>query len=236
VVAGFAAALALVGALVLAALGLLVGLGWWAPALVGAIAGAVAGRLIVQRGADRIIPAVGAAPLTDAPRLENLVDGLCVTNGIAHPRLYVIETPTINACAVGSDPRHSSLIVTRGALDGFTRIELEAVVARELALVKRGHAALASVVAAIASIWPGASPRLLPERSDVLADLEAVRFTRYPPGLIQALDKVRAAPAVSGAPHWTHHLWVESPDGSDADGSGTFHSPIDERIATLREL
>lgn len=231
----FGATLALLGALVFGIVGLLLALGWW-PALVGAVAGALLGRLLVQRAVGRIVAGIGAVPLGDAPRLENLVEGLCVANGIVRPRLVVVEAPAHNACAVGLNPRHSTLIVTRGLLDHLTRIELEGVVARELALVKSGHAALATVVAVIASFSPALAQRLLPERADVVADMAAVGLTRYPPGLLDALDKIRRDPGLDQVPRWTRHLWIEDPEGPASGRSGPFHSSIDERIATLREL
>ncbi|MFP3906254.1 MAG: hypothetical protein ACLFWR_04435 [Acidimicrobiales bacterium] len=231
----FGASLAALGALVLGLAGVLVGVGWW-PAILGAVLGAGVGRLLVQRGVDHITSGVGAVPLLDAPRLENLVEGLCVTNGIARPRFYVIEIPSRNALAIGLTPRHARLIVTRGLLEDLSRIELEGVVARQLALVKSGQAALASVMAVIARVWPGAPQRLLPARADVIADIEGVSFTRYPPGLLEALAKIQADPTVPGVPRWTQHLWIEDPVASAVGRPGPFHSPIDERIATLREL
>jgi heat shock protein HtpX len=221
-----------VGAVVAA---LVAALGWWLVA-VGALVGAVVATSVLARGVAGITASIGAVRLADAARLENLVDGLCVTNGIAHPQLYVVEHPGRNACAVGISPNHAHLVVTRGALDDLGRIELEAIVARELALIKSGYAALASVVAVIARFWPAMASRLLPERVDVIADLEGVSFTRYPPGLLEALDKVRQEPSVPSAPRWTRHLWIDDPVEPAPGRTGPFHSPIDERIATLREL
>lgn len=232
---GFATTVATVIGVALLVVGLVTGLGWWL-GLVGALIGAALARLHVQRSVERVIGAVGAVALDDAPRLENLVDGLCVANGIAHPRLVVIESAARNACVVGLSPRHSTLIVTRGLLDRLSRIELEGLVARELAQVKSGHAALATVVAAIASVWSGAPPRLLPARADLLADLDGVTSTRYPPGLISALQRVAEAPHLAAAPRWTRHLWIDDPVGPADGRAGSLHSPIDERIDTLREL
>jgi heat shock protein HtpX len=226
---------ALVVGAALAALGVVLGVGWW-PGVLGLVIGAGLARLHVQRSVDRVVDAVGAVPLGDAPRLENVVDGLCVANGIAHPRLMVVETAARNACVLGLNQRHSTLLVTRGLLDHLSRIQLEGVVARQLALVKSGHAALATVVAAIAPVWSGAPQRLLPARADLLADLDGVGYTRYPPGLIDALQTVAAAPQIAAAPRWTRHLWIDDPVGPADGRAGSLHSTIDERIATLREL
>jgi heat shock protein HtpX len=159
-----------------------------------------------------------------------------VANGISHPRLMVVETAARNAFVVGLNPRSTTFVVTRGLLDHLSRIELEGIVARQLALVKSGQTALATVVAAIAPLWSSAPRRLLVDRADLLADLDAVTTTRYPPGLIGALQSVAVAPHLAAAPRWTRHLWIEDPV-APADGrAGSIHSSIDERIATLREL
>jgi heat shock protein HtpX len=75
--------------------------------------------------------------------------------------------------------------------------------------------------------------------------MSAVEITRYPPGLISALEKLKADQAVvSTANVATAHLWIEEPVAHMDDNprrsrfSHLFdsHPPLDERIAALREL
>lgn len=82
-------------------------------------------------------------------------------------------------------------------------------------------------------------------RRDPLADLSAVSLTRYPPGLIAALDALRTTSTVaSAASRATAHLWIASPLArTPAEGRLSrinrmydTHPPLDERIAALREL
>lgn len=82
-------------------------------------------------------------------------------------------------------------------------------------------------------------------RREPLADLAAVEITRYPPGLIGALEKVRDGSAVvRGGHRSTAHLWLQEPMAhhddppAKAHWSHLFdtHPPIDDRIAALREL
>jgi heat shock protein HtpX len=70
-------------------------------------------------------------------------------------------------------------------------------------------------------------------------------MTRYPPGLIAALEKIRAVGGVThAATPATAHLWLEQPlsgvgdDGRPGDPHRQFvtHPPLDERIQLLREL
>ena len=82
-------------------------------------------------------------------------------------------------------------------------------------------------------------------RREALADASAVQMTRYPPGLISALEKLLADTTVThSASKATAHLWIEQPMSGVGD-RGKFgslnnlfdtHPPLEERIAALREL
>src|SRR4051812_36503602 len=82
-------------------------------------------------------------------------------------------------------------------------------------------------------------------KRETLADVSACQLTRYPPGLISALEKLRDDVTVThSATTATAHLWIEQPLSGVGD-SGKFgtlnrmfdtHPPLDERIALLREL
>jgi heat shock protein HtpX len=78
--------------------------------------------------------ATGAVPVTrqDVPVLYNLVENLCISRGLAMPKLYVIDTDVMNAYASGIDQKSYAITVTRGLLDALDRDELEAVLAHEL--------------------------------------------------------------------------------------------------------
>ena len=82
-------------------------------------------------------------------------------------------------------------------------------------------------------------------RRETLADVSACQMTRYPPGLISALEKLRDDTTVThSATTATAHLWIEQPMSGVGD-EGKFgrlnrmfdtHPPLEERIALLREL
>jgi heat shock protein HtpX len=82
-------------------------------------------------------------------------------------------------------------------------------------------------------------------RRETLADVSGVELTRYPPGLISALEKLRDDYTVVGSTsHATAHLWIEQPQALE-EGEGRIarinrmfdtHPPLEERIALLREL
>lgn len=80
---------------------------------------------------------------------------------------------------------------------------------------------------------------------ETLADVSACQMTRYPPGLISALEKLQADTTVThSASTATAHLWIEQPlsgvgDQGRLGGPHRWfdtHPPLEERIALLREL
>ena len=82
-------------------------------------------------------------------------------------------------------------------------------------------------------------------RRESLADVTGVSLTRYPPGLVSALEKLRDDQTVvhSGS-RATAHLWIESPVArTESEGKLAWlgrmfdtHPPLEERIQALREL
>ena len=82
-------------------------------------------------------------------------------------------------------------------------------------------------------------------RRETLADVSGVELTRYPPGLISALEKLRDDYTVVGSTsHATAHLWIEQPQAVEEEEGRMSrinrmfdtHPPLEERIALLREL
>ncbi|MEY3132771.1 MAG: putative protease HtpX [Actinomycetota bacterium] len=82
-------------------------------------------------------------------------------------------------------------------------------------------------------------------RRETLADVSAVQLTRYPPGLISALEKLQADSTVThSASMATAHMWIEQPLSgvNDTGRLGFFHKlfnthpPLADRIALLREI
>ncbi len=88
----------------------------------GAIVDAVTGA----RGLDR----------GDDPRLYGLLENLCISRGMAVPRLKILETDALNAFASGLRADGVGITVTRGLLDALDDRELEAVLAHELTHIR----------------------------------------------------------------------------------------------------
>ena len=98
---------------------------------------------------------------------------------------------------------------------------------------------------ALAPLVAQVMQRTISRRREVLADMSGVEMTRYPPGLISALEKLRDdSTVVHATSHATAHLWIEQP-AAQTESEGRLsrfnrmfdtHPPLDERIALLREL
>jgi len=205
--------------------------------LVGLVLGVAVGGGVVALAssrADRIALARAGAVRSepaDHPRFHNVVEGLCVAAGVPKPALHVVDDPALNTMSVGRAPHEASLVATTGLLDGLTRIELEGIIAHELSHVRQLDILPATLaVALLGPIAPGLIPRVLGARRESLADVTGVSLTRYPPGLISALEKVRDSPELRSSDRAIAHLWIEAP------AAPTDHPPLDERIQALREL
>jgi heat shock protein HtpX len=107
--------------------------------LVLALAIAAVMSFASYRYGDRIVLRVSRAKPAgeqEYPRLHNIVEGLAIAAGIPKPAVYVIPEEAPNAFATGRNPEHASVAVTQGLLDTLNRVELEGVLAHELAHVR----------------------------------------------------------------------------------------------------
>jgi heat shock protein HtpX len=81
-------------------------------------------------------------------------------------------------------------------------------------------------------------------KRESLADVSGIELTRYPPGLISALKKLRDdTTVVRTGSRATAHLWIESPLQRKGGGAGAWlnrlfdtHPPLEERIQALEHL
>jgi len=72
-------------------------------------------------------------------RLRNVVEEMALASGIPAPEIYVLEQEAgINAFAAGFSPSDAAIAVTRGALESFTRDELQGVIAHEFSHIFNG--------------------------------------------------------------------------------------------------
>lgn len=72
----------------------------------------------------------------DNPYVYRMVENLCLTAGMPMPKVYIMNTPAMNAFATGRDPEHASIALTTGIIGALENEELEGVIAHELSHIK----------------------------------------------------------------------------------------------------
>ncbi len=226
---------------------------------------------------DKIaIASVGAkeAKRADYKDYYSLVEGLTIASGLPMPKLYIMNSPQINAFASGRDPKHAVVCVTDGALEKLERRELEAVLAHELshignydirymtlAAVMVGMIAIISeiflrslwfkgggnnekgnaifiiigiLMAILAPIVVQLVQLAISRKREYAADASAVKFTRYPEGLIKALKKIKYdnSPEEKKITKAIAPLFFANP----LKNLTSTHPPIEKRIEILERM
>ena len=107
------------------------------------------------RYGDRLVLRVSRArpaPREEHAQLHNVVEGLAIAAGIPPPEIYVIPEKAPNAFATGRDPEHASVAVTDGLLETLNRVELEGVMAHELAHVRNRDVLVGTLAATLVGV------------------------------------------------------------------------------------
>jgi len=239
---------AVAGFIVLGIVGVLVGVVLFAAAT--AAFGVSATARLSAGALDAVIVGIDASPLDsdDAPRLFNLLDGLCAVTGVQAPRVLVTADESINAL-VAADPARVSpsvLVVTRGFAESLDRIEMEGAVAVCLARLRSGVAESQTLATALAMSTPwylgAAMARRLGGRASAAqavfdADMKGAGITRYPPGLAAAYAKmIGGSTRVSHFAPETNRMWLADPSGeTDVAGNSTVGGTTSSRVETQTE-
>ena len=239
--------LAALHAAIVATPALLVGLllRLWIVALPLAIVVGVAVTAFRVRGIDdRVATAVGARPVAagEQPRLEGLAESVAMASGVGIPRLFVIDSPSVNAVSWGVGSGPTNLAVTRGLLDAAGPrwwpttastatgpARTHAVEVTTFAAALFGPLAKGPLTGPVVGLVQGDE-----ERSVVRADLDGVRATRYPPGMVEILELMRSHDTSLEVPAGFEGLCFAAP-GTD-DEPFAVHPPLDDRIDLLREI
>ena len=69
-------------------------------------------------------------------RVYNLVENICISQGITMPKVYIIEDESLNAFASGINNRSYSVSLSRGIINKLDDDELEGVIAHEITHIK----------------------------------------------------------------------------------------------------
>ncbi len=91
--------------------------------------------LVSYYNADKIalasVKAIPASPIHHRQLIAS-VENMALASGLPMPRVFVMESPQINAFASGRDPKHAVICVTEGTLTKLSKQELEGVIAHEM--------------------------------------------------------------------------------------------------------
>src|SRR5258708_17537047 len=125
-------------------------LGYGTAFLLFALLLAIASSVCSYFFSDKLVLATSRAQeiqKKDNPELFNVVQNLCIGDGLPMPKIYIMDEEAPNAFATGRDPKHAVVCVTAGILKRLNKAELEGVIAHELSHVKEYDIRLMSVVA-----------------------------------------------------------------------------------------
>jgi heat shock protein HtpX len=213
---------------------------------------------------DRVVMGmVGAKelPLAEAPLVHSTLARLAARANVVKPKLYVIRDGHPRSLAAGRGPRGSAIAVSRGLLAAAPPGELEAVLAHELAHVRRRDVVTQETAVSVAAalvestriggflqrgllfvIGPLAAALvhlLLSPRRELAADRFAAELCETPHGLADALLRLEQANELiefRGSPA-TEPLYIVNPfDESGLAKMFVTHPKTDERVRKLREL
>lgn len=108
--------------------------------IVGVCLGVGAAFSTLQWGAYSILRAVGAAPADRAfegdRRIIEIVEDVSKTAGIPAPRVFVVRDDTPNLFSIGRSPKHASIIMSQGLIEGLSPGEIKGVVAHEISHIR----------------------------------------------------------------------------------------------------
>ncbi len=185
----------------------------WPGIILGVILGVVVATVValgLRNHLGEKIP--GVTPDVKAmARLRDVVDNTGLVMGVQEVSVKVVESLGINAVLVSRAKGATELIVTRGAVEGCSMLQLEALVARELSAVRLGILNIRAPLAVFDRLMTVVFNR--PPRWSVwqreyatLMDSAALVVTRFPPALADVLERAahdgQRTTAISGIPPW----------------------------------
>ena len=82
--------------------------------------------------------ATGAKPLErrENTRVYNLIENLCISQGMKMPKVFIIEDDSLNAYASGINEKTFAVTLSRGIIHKLNDAELEGVIAHELSHIR----------------------------------------------------------------------------------------------------
>ena len=119
-------------------------------ATIGAALWIVIAYYFHQRHDRRAHRRPGSAARADEPRLYNILENLCISRGIATPKLKLMDSDALNAFATGMNAKQYSITVTSGLLKRLDDAEIESVLGHELTHIRNGDVRMMVIAVIIA--------------------------------------------------------------------------------------
>ncbi|MGI9601659.1 MAG: hypothetical protein ACR2QE_07235 [Acidimicrobiales bacterium] len=232
---------ALVIAVIIAAVAALIGLSVPLAILLALVVAAVVGVLVYRLSGARAADMLHARPLVpgEQPRLDNLLDVLCVNNGYERPDVMRIDSAARNS-AVLTRNGATTVVITDGLLGSLDYMALEALLAHQLAAGSQSDLDYRSRMLGLVSLLPGSmqdrvADAMIDQPPVFETDLEAAQVTRYPPGQVELFTALAEGDnRVGGVSEAGAGLWLANPLGAHA--GGVPHPALEDRIAFMREV
>lgn len=98
---------------------------------------------------DKIVLKMSGAKPADHDshrELFHITENLCITAGLAMPKIYIINDPSPNAFATGRNQEHAVVVVTSGLLEKLNKTELEGVISHELSHIGNRDILISTIV------------------------------------------------------------------------------------------
>jgi heat shock protein HtpX len=125
---------------------------WWLPVATLGTLGWVSLSYWFHQTIIDLVTGSRSMERADNPRLYGTLEELCISRGLAMPKLKVMETEAVNAFATGLDPEQYAITVTRGLLDALNEDEIEAVLAHELTHIRNDDVRMVVIAVVVAGI------------------------------------------------------------------------------------
>lgn len=117
-----------------------------------AIGFSVISSLVSYFAGDKIVLSLNGAKPADRKQhfdFYTATENLAISAGLPKPKIYVIDSPAMNAFATGRDPQNAVVCATTGLIKKLDRTELEGVIAHELSHIKNYDIRLMTMVSVL---------------------------------------------------------------------------------------
>lgn len=111
--------------------------------------------VMLGQSTDVVMNMNNAQEITDpsqAPELWHIVEDMALVGKVPMPRVFIIDDPSPNAFATGSDPEHAAVAATTGLLARLNREEIEGVMAHEVSHIRNYDIKLQTTALALAAV------------------------------------------------------------------------------------